>query len=148
MNGGSNHGPLSGPGAVRDVTVADPAAGTNWTTTVPALVRWNVLSITFLYTPSADLALRRVNLVWSNAAGAKIGQFPMSTNMVASTVEQTTFANGSTTDAADVGVSVRTGLPLNLILIPGDVLRTIVTNIDAADAMTAIRIRVLEWIEV
>lgn len=64
---------LASGGAFTNLALANPAAGANFTTTVPVGETWIVMSVSGLLTTSAAVANRIAILTLNNAAAAVIG---------------------------------------------------------------------------
>jgi uncharacterized protein with beta-barrel porin domain len=61
--GGRISSPTEGPGAIRSITGTDPAAGSDWSETVPTNARWRLITAHAILSASATVANRNVYLV-------------------------------------------------------------------------------------
>jgi len=137
--------PVEGPGNLRSVTVANPAAGADWSLTVPASARWRVQSWSAIFTASATVASRQVRsqisdgvqIIFSGQAQAAI---------VASQVAQVSAGQGQVTSTL-IATEINPVLPGLLTLPGGFRVQTLTTNIQVGDQWSAIRVNVEEWIE-
>ena len=114
-----------------------PAAGSNFTYTVPAGGTAQILnSITALFTASAAVATRFVQLQIKDAAGNLVYQLSNGQGTVASTNVRITFATGITNANAATGTAA-IAIPA-LVLQPGWTVNLIATSIDVADQFSGI----------
>lgn len=112
-----------------------PAAGADFSVTVPVGQRWRVVSCTGLLTTAVAVANRDVTLVVDDGVNV-VAQIPAGFALAASLTNQYTFADSCSQTAAFNGVSVGP-LPSNLIVMAGWRIRTVTANIQAADQWSA-----------
>jgi hypothetical protein len=135
----------TGAGAIRSVQVAAPAAGADWTTTVPTNARWRIQAIRAALVASANAANRIPVLTIDDGA----------TVLFESASAVTVVASQTATYAALAGVpfftigtrSYQLPLPAGLVLQGGHRIRMATAAIDAADQWGAAQLLVEEWIE-
>jgi hypothetical protein len=108
-----------------------PAAGADFSVTIPVGQRWRVVSCSGLLTTAVAVANRDVTLVIDDGANV-MAQIPAGFALLASLTNQYTFADSCVQSAAFNAVSVAP-LPSNLILTAGMRVRTVTANIQAAD---------------
>lgn len=143
--GGSITQSVSESGFLQRVTVATPAAGADWTITVPAHTRWRVTAGTATLTTSATVANRIAQVKLDDGATAYFFGQP---NQVVP-ASQTVSVNISRTSApaATNNPNVSTLLPPESLIPSGHRISSSTTNIQAADTYTAISIFVEEWVD-
>lgn len=135
---------LEGTGRMRVVTVANPAAGTDFSVTVPAGVVWKLEGFAALYTASA-------------VAADRLPVFEI-TDAVPNLITET-FANAAITAGLAVRLAGFQGafpfatatdgllsLPVNLRLLPGWIFKSVTAGKQAADQWSAIALTVEEYI--
>ena len=133
--------PISNLGANSLLTVTVPAAGAEWTTTVPANQRWEIRSIIFTFTASSTIASRRpgiqiklpTNVFWSIPAPADI---------LLSQVSTINFYKGAIDINDQTGFRQTAPLPDKIVLGPTTVINSLTTNIQAGDQYSAIRFEI------
>jgi hypothetical protein len=134
---------MPGTGNTVPVTVANPAAGTNFTLTVPAGKVWRLLTLAFSLTTSAVVGNRIVRMIIRDAAGNLVfqasthGTQPATQTVVNNTVPylQMLAANGQDS---------LVGVP-DIPLLPGMSINTNVGGMDPGDTITNIFGLVEEW---
>lgn len=137
---------LEGPGNHRAITGSDPAANTEISETVPAGARWRLRSMRFALVTDATAANREVVLTLDNGTLAAYARIPSGANQAASLTHGYTFALH--TQKIAPGVALAHALPLpDVILMPGSLIRTVTTNIQATDNYGAPTYIVEEWLE-
>jgi len=143
--GGQIRSSVEGPGLIRSVAGADPAAGAEILVTVPAGARWRIISAYYTLQTDVTVPNRSHSLVWDDGA-AILGRsdpghwhpasYPMSYSAGA-------FGHGPVTFLVCVDVN----LPQYLILLAGYRLRSVTLALAAGDNYTAPQLLVEEWIE-
>jgi hypothetical protein len=130
----------------REITVANPGAGVDWTTTVPAGVLWQVQSIIATMTTSATVANRVLQYTADDSATV-VARTATSTNQSASTTGVLSASVGLQNVANFPGSTLfaSTGLWSDTLL-PAFRIASNTINIQAADQWSAIRIMVSETI--
>jgi len=136
---------LEGPGAIVQFAVSNPGAGLNFTLTVPTGVRWQIQTLLFVFTTSADVANREVALVVIGGAGSIAGVFSGFVH-TASEARTYTFYPGAQSASGEIRLANSGSFPLVLFR-AGDQIISAVEGIVAADAITNIIFNVIEWHE-
>lgn len=144
--GGQIRSSIESPGWVHEVAVANPAAGADFTTSVPTSARWQILSARMLLTTSATVANRiphanisdGVNLGHSGPPNAVI---PASSTNV--NIEWTAAITAQGTNVPDVMVS----LAPDIIAMTGWSIFSSTANLQAGDQYSSIVLEVMEWVE-
>jgi hypothetical protein len=119
-------------------------AGLDWSTTVPVGAQWRVTAAHAILTTSAAVANRQLLFYYTNFAG--LAKFRATYGPAQTASLARTYAYGISTPHAS-GFSFDgfvDGIPGDLILIGGDLVRTFVLNIDAGDSWTQVSVQVLE----
>lgn len=129
---------------VREIVVAPPAAGAEWSQTVPPGAAWEPLSILEAFTTSAVVANRTPRIRVSDPDGGLVSR-------VASTIVQAASGTNRYTFLPTVTASVTANaativLPLPAVLIPsGWVIASDTSTIDVGDQYTGVILVVREW---
>jgi hypothetical protein len=132
--------------APRVITVTTPAAGAEWSQTIPAGVRWQLLDTSFLMTASAAAANRQVALRTTDGATTTAQAGP-SISQTASQVDQYTFFPGAVQIQGGITPTLYTIFPFpSLVLLPTHTIGSISQSLQAGDQYSAIRLSVLESI--
>lgn len=135
---------LSGRGRMRSIALANPAAGADWTETVPAGVTWILRAVTATLTTSGTVATREINLVVQDATPHVLFESPGGNTEAATLADVFSWFNGSSTTFE--GAVVNGGLPAEFRLPAGWIVKTSTANIEAADQWSAITLTVEEFI--
>jgi hypothetical protein len=148
MNGATTLYPLGFPileaaGVPKLVPVPTPAAGADWSTTVPGQGSWLVQAFVATLT-NAVAAANRFPAVSLTDGNSEYFRAPLSAAVIASTVLNASGAIGFLPAAVNVTLGPSAvGLP-QIILPPGSVFRVVTTNLQAADQWSAIALYVFE----
>jgi hypothetical protein len=126
----------------KTVTVPNPAAGADWSLTVPASEVWSLVTITATLTTSAAVANRAPSLVVSDG-NVRYARMPAIQTQAASLVGITTW--GPYGQSGLTGLIARGILPV-AALGPGETIGTLTDLIDVGDQWSAIFVRVLATI--
>jgi hypothetical protein len=129
--------------AHRVVTVTNPGAGAEWSSTVPAGKYWGVRSGSFIFTTDGTVATRNVRLQLDDSS---ITYFISDTDAGQAAglgIRYSFFAGGLTTNAGATSTPRLLSYP-PIVLLPGHRIRTTTGNIQAADAYTSIILMVDE----
>ena len=138
--------PAIGLGAVRVISVSDPAAGAEWTHTVPAGVRWRFNSLHCRFVTSGTAATRRSHVEITDGTDRLMIAPPGRTQAASLTHSYVAPHNFVTVDAT-TGVNPY-GIVFGLILLAGWDIFSVTTNIQAGDQYSLIRLVVEEFPEV
>jgi hypothetical protein len=136
--------PNAGPGLARSVTVANPAAGADWSVTVPAGASFAVNSVSATLVTSAGGSARVATLVITDAGGNVVFNGPATASQNASSTENYTWSNAPSTPPAGATSTVGP-LPAGLRLGPGWTLKTVTSGIQAGDQWSAIVLSVQQY---
>ena len=124
---------------------ANPAAGANFSQTVPAGVTWIVTAIDYQIVTSATVANRNAAIVITDPVGSEVAAIQVAANQVASTTW--TYVHTPSWAGADVNVGARVtatlpddGVPLQ----PGSTVKSAVAALQAGDQIQNIVITVVE----
>lgn len=109
----------------------NPAAGADWTFTIPAGTRKRVVSVSALLTTAVAVANRFASIIIDDGVNI-VAQIPSGFAQAASLANQYTFADSTTGTASASNVSIAS-LPSNLILPAGFRVRSLTGGIQAAD---------------
>lgn len=136
---------LEGPGQLHSLQQANPAAGADWTLTALAHQRLRIESFSAVFTASATVANRNVELIVDD--GANI--YWRTSAATSITAGQVVTFNGTTTNAPAGVVTTDQSVvfPPTLALPPGHRLRVATTGIQAGDQWSAIWFGVEEWLD-
>lgn len=134
----------SGRGAIRSITGSTPAAGAEFSVTVPTGAQWRLQSLIASLTTSAAVANRAPTLVIDDGVNV-VMQSTVSAVQVASTTGALTWAEGFFR-ANFLGTTQGASLPFDMILLAGFRIRSVTGLLQAADQYTAPQMLVQEWI--
>lgn len=134
-----------GPGVILSLAGADPAAGAEMSETVPTNARWRLLGVDIPLVTDATVANREVVLTIDDGANI-VAEIASGTSHVASTTRRYSFARNVQRGAGATALTVNAPIP-DAILMGGYRVRTVTTNLQAADNFGAPRLWVEEWIE-
>ncbi len=132
-------------GVIKAVVLADPAAGANFSYTVPTNLRQRLLSVSFHFATSAVANNRRVVLSLLVSGIATIIIVPESVQAASLDVDYS-YAIGHRSLAAIVDSVITVPLPNDIIMTAGNILSSLITNKGVADQVTDIRLVVDEVI--
>lgn len=125
-------------GPALDVSNAAPAAGADWTYTVPVGQSLSVETLQFSLTTSAAVANRQVQVVIDDGTNELWRWVAPAVQAASTTVEY--VGAQSSVESSGVRAGVQSFELPNIVLLPGYRVRTITTNIQAADQYTAQRL--------
>ena len=141
-----NRGFVRGTGVMKDISISDPAAGTEISVTVPAGKVWRIQSVRFKLATSAAVANRRVNLQFSfDGVLADVDRESSFTQ----TAGETSTYSWSQTEVA--GASTTAGflmdpIPIDYILPAGGTIQTVTAaSLDVGDQYSAVHFIVEEF---
>jgi hypothetical protein len=128
---------------LRIIRATQPAAGADWTQTVPGQSTWALVSVCAQLVTSSAVA-NRVPVLKVTDGTNTIAQIPEPVSLTASlTTTVTWMADGATTSTAITGASVIVNTP-KLILPPGFVLSSVTSLIDTGDQWQNVNVTVVE----
>jgi len=129
-------------GQLKLYTTANPAAGAEFTYTVPTGLRWRVIGITARIVTSIAVGNRLPTVVLNNGS-ADFLILPAGGIITASMTRDCTWLSGVSGYAA--GSYVTGGLPVPLIVGPGYVIKSVTEAIQTGDDWAAANLIVMEW---
>lgn len=131
--------PLQLHGNVGRVAVTDPAAGLNWSATIPAGQYWRIHQIYFTLTTDATVATRAVRVTLRDP-GATTTSIPTAATQAASlAVIYSCFKGAVAINDATANIQ-SFPFPQELLLAPGYIISVSTSNMQAADDYSAISI--------
>lgn len=137
--------PQAEPATVIHLAAADPAAGTAYVYTCPADVIRQVVYCNYGFTSDGNAA-NRFAKVMTERGGIPYQVHMCATAHVATTIKAYYFMTGSKSAAiTDLCAHIYLRMSPNVILNPGDEFRIEVSNIQAGDQISPIRITFFEW---
>lgn len=128
----------------RVYVIPTPAAGAEFTITVPANVTWEVLSVKGVLTTSAAVANRNCTLILGPDAATTEQRYSLGTAVTASQATTFTYASGIGTTLATGSIAGPLPSPPP-IAPPGYVMRSQTQNVDAGDQYSSLFVVVREW---
>lgn len=134
-----------GPGVIRTVTGTNPAAGAEFSETVPTNARWRLISLYAQLVTGAAVANREPALVIDDGA-TNVHASAVHTSQAASLTHQHVWSINNQRAAMNVHTVHPAPLP-DGILMGGYRIRSSTANIQAADDYAAPLMLVEEWIE-
>ena len=129
----------------RIITLAQPAAGADWSASVPATARWRVNAVQAQFATSAAVANRVPHIVITDGQGHTVYNVPSLTNQVAATTFQ--YSAGATVVTAFFDSAVVMALPYPLKMLQTWTISSLTTAIQAADQWSNIVLFVKEWLQ-
>lgn len=138
---------IEGGGVTLALTGTTPGAGANIAETVPAGARWRLLDFSFVFTTSAAVVNRRVNLTHTYAPG-RVFLGANTQDLAASLAGSFSYGGNLNTAVDAVNWIFQLPFPIDLELIAGAIIATNVNNLQAADQFNQVRYVVREWLEV
>jgi len=125
---------------------ADPAAGANFSLSVNANARWQIISVQFQVAFDATAANRRVNVHGFDSTDIIHRQSALNFGTASITVEYD--CNIATGSAYQEGSVLNESIPLpdQLYLNIGHSIRITISNIQTTDQISDVRLRVKQWI--
>lgn len=127
--------------AVISTQVANPAAGADWSITVPAGSIWRVLVIRAVLTASATVATRVPILQVKDAAGNTIFDVPPAATLAAGGGANMNWSAGANSIVSNNSRFMQ-GLPMGMILPEGAVISSSTVAIQTGDQWSAINLLV------
>lgn len=137
--------PTEGPGWIHSQQVANPAAGADWSFTVPVAARIRIRSLSATLTTSATVANRVPQLMLTDGTNV---YYVMAPNQAVSAGITSTVSAGPT-NVPVIGAPgfVPLTLPGDAILPAGHVVKVVTAALQAGDQWTNIWLALEEWIE-
>lgn len=144
--GGRQNLGVEGPGMLYSQVVANPAAGADWTQTVPTGARWLLHGIAATLVTAVAAGNRQPLLIIDDGTSTLVLQDTALTQ-AASLTNIWDWAPGTPTTGLAAGTNNVIALPFPIPLFAGWRIRTSTTAIQAADQWSGIRLLVEEWLE-
>ena len=143
----SIQGPFEGPGGFLTILGATPAAGAEIIETIPTHLSWKIMGWKHTLTTGAALGARGTVLQIRDNNNAFMGEFPWA-SPVGPGVAQLQVANLNTFVVTPVpNPGDYTLLPQEIIIPAGGSIRTVTTNLAAADQYSAPSYCVQQWLQ-
>jgi hypothetical protein len=137
--------PTAGVGVTRTITPSNPAAGADWSVTVPVGATWVINSVTATFTASAGVANRNPQLQFITAGGAVLFSGVNNTAITASQAETIVWWNGAPQAAANAN-TIYASL-MNGVRVPGGgAVKVTTLNLQAGDQWSNIVLQVQELV--
>lgn len=121
----------AGPGALRPIAGADPAAGAEWTITIPTGTRYRLRSVSAVLVTDATAANREVSIVVT-AGAVVVASVASGVNHVASQTRRYNAFPAAVRGAAAQVLDLLVPLPY-VELRGGDTITSVTTNLQAGD---------------
>ncbi len=137
--------PLEGQGVLRSIAVTTPAAGANWTQTVPTGARWRVRDARFRLVTSA-VAGSRVPVIRLTDGVNVLAEFGTTLSQAAGVTVDWNAIAGQGFESDATGPNVEYMQP-EVMLLAGWIITVRTPAIDVGDQYSAVRLTVEEWIE-
>jgi hypothetical protein len=137
--------PSAGIGITRSVTITTPAAGANWSITVPAGASWTLTSVRATLATSATVANRIPDLQIKDASGNIVMDALAGVAQTATLTDTWSWSSGGVTSTV-LGASNSVALPWSFRLNPGWVVQQVTAGLQAADQWSAIALSVMETV--
>lgn len=138
---------LESDGFVRSFTGTDPAAGNDWSETVPTGARWELIAVRAALNTNATVINRYAHLRL-NANGATLGIYGASAALPASTGVKFNWGAGLPTQAPNPSGEGMLPFPMGLRAMGAYVIASYTGNLQAGDDWDAPIVTVREWLEV
>lgn len=142
---GYNEASVSGQGRINTVTGTDPAAGANFSETVPTNARWHLRGLAVQLITAVAAATRRVVIVIDDGT-TEIFRFDSQSTQLASLTRDYRAADYKL-QPADNGTFIYIAIPFDFELLQGYRIRSVVENLQAADDFGAPILAIEEWLE-
>lgn len=136
---------IEGPGWTHSVAVTQPAAGADWTVTIPTNARWRFMSGAAQLVTSAAVANRVTEFNPNDSVPATMGIGTPNQTVPASQTVQICYSPSVPTAVANITDVVCLATPV--VSLAGYVLKSRSTNLQAADQYSNVNLEVEEWIE-
>jgi hypothetical protein len=133
-------------GVLRTIFGTNPAAGLEFSETVPSGAQWEILTIRVGFTTDANVANRRPSVQFLSGGGL-VYQAPLFTTIPASSGPALSWGQGMSYESAPGTSLLIAGLPIGLRLLGGDIVRSVTENLRAGDDYNAPTLLVREWLE-
>lgn len=133
-------------GFTQEQTVANPAAGADWSFTIPTGAKWRIQSVSAQYAASATVN-NRAPSIQILQSGVVVFEGTPNQVIVASTTAQVTYTSGSSPGAAANVTDVMGPLPSPCWISNALVIRSVTKNISAGDQWSNIAIWAEQFVD-
>ena len=143
--GGRMRGSLDGAGVIRTVIGTDPAAGANFSVTVPTGARWRLQTVDVSMVTSGTAANREMVLVIDDGT-TTLARVPQGTAQIASLTRSYSYYESASRNTIAQAGNFDAALP-PIVLLAGSRIMSAVTNIEVDDDIGPPTLLVEEWLE-
>lgn len=133
-------------GRIRIVTVANPAVGADWTTTMPVRVRWELIAVRGQYVADANVANRDPALRIDSGATIMY-EAPVDRQINAGETRRLSWGAGVGVISSGNGLVYNGSIPVGLMLNNAMKILTVTNQIQIGDQWSGVVLVVREWIE-
>lgn len=137
--------PGEGRGVIRSITGTDPAAGAEWSETVPTNARWRLINVRAALVTDATVA-NRIPAITIDDGTTIVFAMPSHANQAAS-LTFTYHGFAAATNGFASGLTIAVPIPPDLVILPGWRVRSVTSALQAGDNWGAPQLWVEEWIE-
>lgn len=142
--GGVNSTSVDVAGAIIPAGTSAPAAGNNFSITVPSNAKWRPIALNFTLTTSAAVANRMMIITLDD--GVNVFATGGNNNFItAASVFTVCVQTASAMNSSGVNVTA-VNLFAGTFLLPGFRIRSLITNLQAGDQISAVSMLVEEWL--
>lgn len=138
---------VSGRGFLRAITLTQPVAGVDWSTTVPTAARWRLRQVNAVLTTSGVVANRSPELQILFPGVVRVFSVNTGNAEPANSAQPWVWEPGFAGIFAQVNGVLWTDLNPDIWLPAGTTIRAVTTNLQVADQWSQIAMTVEEWIE-
>lgn len=135
--------PLMRARLYRDIFVPPPAAGVDWSITVPPAGPWEIISVRATFTASAVVATRVPKLVTHTTDGVELQRFGAAVSIAASGSQTLMWVAGLGSTTTATAPESQLGIPAPLAL-ENTSWGTFTTALDAGDQWSQIAVRIID----
>lgn len=129
---------------LRFSTATNPAAGADFTLTVPQSEFWRIVAVTATFTTAAAVANRRPRFT-IRQTGVYLMDFPTATDITAGLTTQVTWVQGQVAETGLVNSRLVAPIPEQLWVPATFEIESLTDNIQAADQWSTIIIQYERW---
>lgn len=133
-----------GRSSIQVGSITTPAAGADFTTTIPPSEYRHIIGVSCIFTTDANAANRNLSLIMAQT-GVDLLTFPSATNLIANTAYTIFWTAGHSHDIGLVGNRLVIPIPDQLFVPASFELDSLTDNIQAGDAYTQILYLYESW---
>lgn len=137
--------PTEGPGDLRAITVGNPAAGADWTFTIPANTRMRIQSIGMTFVTSAAAGNRCPRIMLSDGGNPYWRGVPQAVQAASLTIG--IYSAPAVCTSVVSANTLNIALPNNLVMLAGQSIQSATSGLDVGDQYSQIVIEVEEWVD-